>query len=311
MKKNKITKILVIFLLILTLTGCTKTLKDADDKPVTNEKTGQSITENIICKPTDEDVIKLYEKNKKDISKLPECDDLKITGEYEGLWNTFFVRPLAYIIIKVGQLLSSTALAVIAITILLRLILYPMTKKTAIQSEQMKKAQPELNKLEKKYANKTDQESMAKKGQEMLAIYKKYNISPMSGCLFALIQMPILFAFWEAINRVPAIFEGKFLGLQMGTTPYVAITHGEWFYLILPVLIIVTTYFSFKITNKKKDKKEENDMERQQRMMMNFMTIFIGFMSFTLPSALAFYWITSSLFTIIQNFVAVRSLKHE
>jgi len=241
MKKTNIKKILVIMLLVVTLSGCTTTLKDKDNKAVTNKETGQNITENIICRPTDEKVIKIYEDHKKDITKLPECKNLIITGEYEGLWNSFFVRPLAFIIIKVGHLLNSTALGVIAITLILRLILYPLTKKTAIQSEQLKKAQPELNKLEKKYANKTDQESLNKKGQEMLMIYKKYNINPMSGCIFAFIQMPLLLAFWEAINRVPAIFEGKFLGLQMGTTPYVAISHGQWYYLILSVLIILTT----------------------------------------------------------------------
>jgi len=310
MKKTNIKKILVIMLLVVTLSGCTTTLKDKDNKAVTNKETGQNITENIICRPTDEKVIKIYEDHKKDITKLPECKNLSITGEYEGLWNTFFVRPLAFIIIKVGHLLNSTALGVIAITLILRLILYPLTKKTAIQSEQLKKAQPELNKLEKKYANKTDQESLNKKGQEMLMIYKKYNINPMSGCIFAFIQMPLLLAFWEAINRVPAIFEGKFLGLQMGTTPYVAISHGQWYYLILSVLIILTTYFSFKMTTAKKSK-EQNDLAKQQKMMTTFMTVLIGFMSFTLPTALAFYWITSSVFTIIQNFVAIRSLKNE
>jgi len=310
MKKTNIKKILVIMLLVVTLSGCTTTLKDKDNKAVTNKETGQNITENIICRPTDEKVIKIYEDHKKDITKLPECKNLSITGEYEGLWNSFFVRPLAFIIIKVGHLLNSTALGVIAITLILRLILYPLTKKTAIQSEQLKKAQPELNKLEKKYANKTDQESLNKKGQEMLMIYKKYNINPMSGCIFAFIQMPLLLAFWEAINRVPAIFEGKFLGLQMGTTPYVAISHGQWYYLILSVLIILTTYFSFKMTTAKKSK-EQNDLAKQQKMMTTFMTVLIGFMSFTLPTALAFYWITSSVFTIIQNFVAIRSLKNE
>lgn len=310
MKKNNLKKILVVLLVVLTLSGCTKTLKDDDNKAVVNEKTGQSITENIICKPTDKEVLKIYEKNKVDISKLPECKDLKIAGDYEGLWNSFFVRPLAFIIIKVGQVLSSTALGVIAVTLILRLVLYPLTRKTAIQSEQLKKAQPELNRLEKKYANKTDQESLNKKGQEMLMIYKKYNINPASGCIFAFIQMPILFAFWEAINRVPAIFEGKFLGLQMGMTPYVAITNGQWYYLIMSIIIVATTYFSFKMNTSNKTE-EKNDLAKQQKMMTTFMTVLIGIMSFTLPTALAFYWITSSVFTIIQNFIAVRSLKNE
>ena len=56
---------------------------------------------------------------------------------------------------------------------------------------------------------------------------------------------------------------------------------------------------------------KDNLMEKQMNMMMNFMTIFIGFMAFTLPTAIAFYWITSSLFTIFQNFALTRRNKHE
>ena len=306
--KNKIIKILTVFLLLITLTGCTKTLTDSNNKPIKYEKTGQNVTENIVCKPTDKELIKIYEKNKKDISKLPDCENLKISGEYEGLWNTLFVRPLAYIIINLSKIVGSIAISLVIITLVLRGILYPVTKKNAIQSEMMKKAQPELARLEKKYENKTDPESMSKKSQEMLTIYKKYNINPMSGCIFAFLQLPILLAFWEAIQRVPAIYEETFIGINMGITPWTAITNGNWYYIIIPSLIVVTTYFSYKNNKQMQDK--DNLMEKQMNMMMNFMTIFIGFMAFTLPTAIAFYWITSSLFTIIQNKLVNRSLKN-
>ncbi len=309
MKNKKFQKILIIFILIISLSGCTKTLTDSDNKPVKYEKTGQNVTENIICKPTDKNLIKIYEENKQDISKLPECDDLKIAGEYEGLWNTIFVRPLAFIIINLSKLVGSIAISLIIITLILRGILYPITKKTAIQSEMMKKAQPEIAKIEKKYANKTDQESMNKKGQEMLAIYKKYKINPMSGCIFAFLQLPILLAFWEAIQRVPAIYEETFIGINMGITPWTAISDGSWYYLIIPALIVVTTYFSYKNTKQIQDK--DNMMAKQTNMMMNFMTIFIGFMAFTLPTAIAFYWVTSSVFTIVQNKLVNRSVRNE
>lgn len=309
MKNKKFQKILIIFILIISLSGCTKTLTDSDNKPVKYEKTGQNVTENIICKPIDKNLIKIYEENKQDISKLPECDDLKIAGEYEGLWNTIFVRPLAFIIINLSKLVGSIAISLIIITLILRGILYPITKKTAIQSEMMKKAQPEIAKIEKKYANKTDQESMNKKGQEMLAIYKKYKINPMSGCIFAFLQLPILLAFWEAIQRVPAIYEETFIGINMGITPWTAISDGSWYYLIIPALIVVTTYFSYK--NTKQIQNKDNMMAKQTNMMMNFMTIFIGFMAFTLPTAIAFYWVTSSVFTIVQNKLVNRSVRNE
>lgn len=301
MKKqlNKLSKILIIFLLLLTFTGCTKILKDKDNKAVRNEETGQSITENILCRPTDKEVIDIYKKNDVDISKLPECTEMKLGGEYEGLWTNIFVRPLAYIIVKLGALFESTAIALIAVTIAIRLLLYPVTRKTAMQSEVIKEAQPELDKIEKKYKDKTDSESINKKGQEMMMVYQKYKINPLSGCIFAIIQLPLLFAFLEAINRVPAIFEETFLGLQMGTTPSGGIANGNYYYLILIVLILATTYFSFNL-----NKSTANpETQKQNNVMMIFMVVFIGFASFSLSAAVAVYWITSSLFTILQNVI--------
>ena len=66
---KKTSKVLIVALLVFLLCGCTKTLKGEDNKAVVNEKTGQTVTENIVCKPKDEDVIKLYEENKVDLSK--------------------------------------------------------------------------------------------------------------------------------------------------------------------------------------------------------------------------------------------------
>ncbi len=296
---KKLSKIFIVLCLVMTLCGCTKILQDKDGKAVINEVTGQSVTSNILCQPTDKKIIKLYKENKIDIEKLPKCEEMKVTGKYEGIWNNIFVRPLAWLIIFIGKYVNSTALAIIIVTFLIRLLLSPITKKTAMQSENIKLAQPELNRLEAKYKDKTDSESMNKKGQEMMLIYKKYNISPLSGCLFSLIQLPLLFAFLEAINRVPAIFEETFLGLQMGTTPWVAFGDGKWYYAILIILIVATTFFSFKMNQST----AAPEAQKQNNMMMWFMVVFIGFMSFRLPSAIAIYWIVSSGFTVLQNVV--------
>lgn len=309
MKNKKILKILIVFILLITLTGCTQILKNENGKAVKNEATGQTITKNIICKPTDKKVIKIYKENKVNVDKLPNCDKLKITGKYENLWNSFFVRPLAYVIIKTGQLVKYNAISIIIITLIIRLALYPNTKKTLLQSENMKKAQPEINKVEKKYEGKDDNESRQKKATEMMAVYKKYNIKPLSGCLFAFIQLPLLLAFYEAIQRVPAIFEEVFLKINMGTTPSVAISNGNWYYLIICAILILVTYLSFKLNPSMNN--QTNQPAMQAKMMGPMMTIFIGIMSFTLPTAIAFYWITSSAFTIFQNLTMKRGSINE
>ena len=98
-------------------------------------------------------------------------------------------------IIKLGLLVKNYGISVMLIGLLLRLILMPLSAKTIKQSENMKKAQPEIERLERKYKDKTDSESMMQKSQETMLIYKKYNINPMGGCLVSFIQLPLFIAF--------------------------------------------------------------------------------------------------------------------
>lgn len=304
--KNKKTKFILLMLSILLLTGCTKNLKNSENKIVTNEKTGQSVTENIICRPTDEDMLKIYEDNNVDISKLPECKDFTPITDYEGLWTSFFVKPLAWVILKIGSLVKSNGLAIIITCLLIRCALIPVTRKTAMQSEMMKKAQPELERLEKKYAGKETTEDQQRKAQEMMMIYQKYKINPISGCLLAIIQLPLLFAFLEAINRTPAIFENKFLVFEMGTTVPKGIASGNYWYIILIILILGTTYLSFRKTLKDQSLSQQGG---QMKFTLYFMLVLIAVASFSLPTALGLYWIASSTFTIVQNLLVERKKK--
>lgn len=297
---------LLLLLVMLLTTGCTKTLKGSDKKAVTNPETGQSLTENILCQPENKKTIEAYKNNGINLGQYPKCSEFKITsGGYEGLWNSIFVKPLAFIILLFNKYVGSAGLALIITSTIIRLAAYPITKKTAMQSELLKKAKPDLDSLEKKYANKTDQESIRKKSQEMTMIYKKYNINPISGCIYGVIQLPLFIAFLEAINRVPALFEETFIGLQLGTTPSVGLlSHGNYLYLILILLVGATTYFSFSLN--KTSAQSGND---PMKNMTTIMTVMIIVMGFFMPAALCIYWITTNLFTIIQNLIVRRSKK--
>lgn len=330
MKKNK--KLLVALLIgVLALTGCTKQLKDADGKVVQDEKTKQVLVENILCQPEElkdvyEDAIKEKKKDLKqmyedgdlskndykkktkellDIDKLPVCTKISIVeGGYETLWTSVFVKPLAWVIANIGKILwSNYGLAIIVITILIKLVLFPVTMKSLKQAENMKKAQPKINKIEKKYANKTDQESMMMKSNEMMAVYKEFNINPMSGCLMSFVQIPLFFAFYEALNRLPILFEGKFLGLHMGMTPLAAAGEGHLYYLILPILVGVVTYFSFRMNNNNMN----GEQAKQMKMMFNIMIVMIFITSFSMSTAIIIYWVTNSVLAILQNILVKRS----
>lgn len=307
MKKNTGKKLILIIMLALTLTtGCTKYLSDNDKKRITNEKTGQSLTSNILCKPEEKELTAIYEKYEKNmevkLKDLPSCEKLKIYNKktYNGLWVQLFVMPIAWLIIKLGLLVKNYGISVMLIGLALRIILLPLSLKTAKQSENMKKAQPELEKLEKKYKEKTDSDSMMQKSQETMLIYKKYDINPVGGCLVSFIQLPLFFAFLEAINRVPAIFEENLWSLQLGTTPLVGIKSGNYLYLVLIGLIILTTFLSFKFSMATTGSSEQ---QKQMQFMTTFMLIFISIASFSLPTAIALYWVVTNGFSVIQSLI--------
>ena len=306
MNNNKKTiKILLLILSLAMLTGCTKTLTGEDKKPVKYEETGKALTENVLCRPTDENVVNIYKENNVDIDKLPKCETFKPFSEYEGLWTTIFVKPLAWAIINIGLLLEKIGLgkglangfAIVISCLVIRLILYPLTRKTAMQSEKLKEVQPQLEKLEKKYKDKTSEEDQKRKAEEMMAIYSKNKINPLSSCLLSFIQIPLLFAFLEAINRTPVIFENKFFKLDMGTTISHGIMSKTWYlYVLLFVIILATSYLSFR-----KTLKDQTAMQGQMKGTIYFMLAMIAIATFSLPVALGLYWITSSMFTVVQN----------
>lgn len=317
--KNKVLKLFLVFIMLLT-TGCGSNdyIKDADGKIVLNELTGQNLQKNILCKPSSNtETYKLYEKYEDQLdnklSDLPECSEFKInSNKTSSLWEFLFVKPLAYIILKLGNVFKNwgmtkayLGLSLIIIGILIRLIILPFNIKTQKQSRNMQKAQPELMRLEKKYAGKTDQESMAMRSQEMLAIYKKYQINPASSCLISFIQLPLFFAFLHAIYKIPAIYEGEIFGWNLGTTPNVGLFQNhQYSYIILLILIILTTYFSFRYTmSQSQASMTAPDAAKQMKTMLIVMTVFISMASLSLPTAIALYWIVTYAFIIVQTYI--------
>ena len=157
-------------------------------------------------------------------------------------------------------------------------------------------------KLEKKYKGKDSQADQTQKAQEMMMLYQKNKINPVSSCLLSFIQIPLLFAFLEAINRTPVIFENKFLKLDMGTTISHGLTSNLWYaYVIFFLLILGSSYLSFR-----KTLKDQTAMQAQMKGTIYFMLAMIVVAAFSLPVALGLYWIASSLFTVVQNKIVER-----
>jgi len=110
------------------------------------------------------------------------------------MWNTFFYQPLLNAVVIVYQQLPflKLGLSIIILTILLRILLFPFSMSSMKQQEAMKKLQPEINKIKKKY--KKDQKKL---NEETMKLYSKHKVNPASGCLPLLIQMPVMIALYR------------------------------------------------------------------------------------------------------------------
>lgn len=212
--------------------------------------------------------------------------------------NNAFIKFFVFMHNVVHNIISnpniSYGLTIILVTLIIRVILFPLNYKQIRSQVKMNEIQPEIKKLQTKY--KSDPQ---KQQQEIMKLYKEKGVSPFGGCLPLLLQWPILIALYYVFNNLntvdPNITNITFLGLKlMGTATS---NPGTW---ILPVLSGVLTYFSTAIMT---PKGSENAQANQTKKMGIGMSIVITYMSFRFPTALVIYWVTNSLFQIAQTIV--------
>lgn len=213
-----------------------------------------------------------------DPRNMPEVDP------ENGFWDKYLVYPL-YVALDwfADVLFDNYGLAILAVTIIIRLLVLPLTIKQLKSSKAMQALQPQMQKLREKY--KDNQQKMQ---EEMMKLFQKHNINPMGGCLPLLVQMPILIAFYQAIMRNDHIREAIFLGMQLGESP------SSFPAILLPVIAALTTYLQQKMMGA--------NANPQMKMMMTIMPVMILFIAMTLPSALSLYWVYGNLFTLVQSY---------
>ncbi len=216
--------------------------------------------------------------------------------------------------------------AIILLTIFIRLILYPLMQKQMVSMREMQKIQPLMKAVQEKYKN--DKERLNK---ELMALYKEHKVNPMGGCLPLLIQMPILILLFQTLRvfkyYIPntEIIDGGFLwianqvevikdGLPVMVGGLAAPEHliglgdgifGLTYVGILPFLVGGSMYIQQKMTSTGGTAagKGGGSGEQTQKMMTIMMPLLIGFMSFSLPSGLTLYWFTSTLLGIGQQYL--------
>ncbi|SDI84267.1 membrane protein insertase YidC [Natribacillus halophilus] len=221
-------------------------------------------------------------------------DRAPITSESEGVWDHFFVFPLSWLIIQTAHILQgSYGLAIMAMTVVIRLFLFPLFLKQHKSSKAMQTLRPEIEKLREKYDQKNPEEQK-KMQQEMMSLYQNSGINPVAGCLPLLVQMPILMAFYFAIIRTEEIATHSFLWMDLGSPDP---------YMIMPLLAGLGMFLQMQLSTRHMS----TEMAAQMKLMYYVMPIMIVGAGFALPAALSLYWFTGSLFMMAQTWLIHRN----
>lgn len=259
-------------------------------------------------------------------------------GEGWG-WFQWIIGTLADFTFWISNVLGGYYWAgLIVMTLLVRSVGWPIYSKSNAMQLNMQQAQPELNKMQEKYAGKKDEASQKKQQQETMEIYKKYNINPL-GCLLPFLQMPIFIAMYQVVRRLPlslgqaegvkdySILNFNFLGLDLnaGVDFSVFGTDGIWAGLttifpdIFLAILVGGLMFGYQkyaqskpeyMKNKKFDTAKANSTANQMKYMSYFMVIMLVSIAVT-NNGIAVYWIVGNAFQFFQTWMNRKtSYKH-
>ncbi len=194
--------------------------------------------------------------------------------------------------------IGNYGLAIILFTVLLKVVLYPLTLKQMKSMYLMQKLAPQIKEIQNKYKAKDPQ----KMQQKMMELYREHNVNPMAGCLPLLIQMPILFALFTALRNFNYvnIEDASFLWIQNLSQINNGPNIGIDLYL-MAFLAGITTFIQSKLTTSMADP--------TQRMMLYTMPIMIAYFATKVPAGLALYWVTFNILGIIQQYIVNKQTK--
>lgn len=233
-----------------------------------------------------------------------------------NIFNTILYRPLFNILILFYEYLPGHdfGIAVIVLTILIKLLFYPLGIKAIKSQKALSGLQPKIKEIQEKY--KKDKEKQAK---ETMKLYQKEKINPLSGCLPLLIQFPVLIALFYVFRT----FQGGLTPTELEVLyPFVSYPEINTKFLgmidlvkpsiFLAIFAGISQFFQTKMTTLKTklSKNKTSDFSSiMQKQMLYFFPIFTVLILFRLPSAIGLYWLTTTLFTIIQQYFILRDKK--
>jgi len=228
-------------------------------------------------------------------------------------FNIILYQPLFNVLVLLYEYLPGHdfGVAVIVLTILIKLLFYPLGVQAIRSQRALSELQPKIKEIQEKY--KTDRE---KQGKAMMELYQKEKINPFSGCLPLLIQLPILIALYQVFWRG---FQPEQMTYLYSFVPQPGLINPTFFGIVnlaqpslfLAIFAGITQFIQTKMLTPKTPKSKSKDKTSQfsnmmQKQMLYFFPIFTVFILLKMPSAIGLYWIVTTIFSIIQQYFIIK-----
>lgn len=198
-------------------------------------------------------------------------------------WFDIVAKPLLISLNFFYKFCGNYGIAIILITIIIKILFWPLTHKSFQSMKDMQKLQPEMQKLKEKYKDKKEELN-----REIMALYKKYNVNPLGGCLPILLQIPVFIALYSVLQDSIELRQANFISFWINDLAAPDPTY------VSPLLMGASMFYQQKMT--------PSTADPAQAKMMLMMPIVFTFMFLNFPAGLVLYWLVNNVLSIIQQF---------
>ena len=215
--------------------------------------------------------------------KILKALNPELTDTIEYGWFTFIAKPMFLFLQFIHSIVGNWGWAIVILTILIKLILYPLSLKGMKSMNRLKELAPKVKELQERYKGDSQKASM-----HMMELYKKHDANPMGGCLPMVLQIPVFFAIYRVLLNA---IELKGSAWMLWINDLAEMDP----YFILPILMGITMYLQQLIT----PNTMQDDM---QKKIFQFLPVIFTFFFLWFPAGLTLYWFVNNLFTITQQY---------
>jgi len=226
----------------------------------------------------------------KNFNKLHAIDPI-LTNVIEYGFMTFAAKPLFALLLWLHGIFGNWGWAIIALTALIRLVLYPLTYKGMVSMQKMKTLAPKIKELKERYKGEPQ-----RLNQATMDMYKKHGANPLGGCLPMVLQIPVFFSIYRVLLNA----------VELQGAPWLLwindLSRMDNYY-VLPLLMGASMFFQQRLT-------PNSFTDPMQEKVMKFLPVIFTFFFITFPSGLVLYWFVNNLFSILQQFIVNQQFKN-